>query len=114
MSLQRCSRVLLSGATVFRKVSSQQVRHKSQLCTHTRSLNLAAAAKTLLEPPPTGTAVVGTVTSTNSLRVGFSDGSAREIPYTWLRSNCRCHKCLHGNTEGHLVSRQQNTDVHPE
>ncbi|XP_037786963.1 trimethyllysine dioxygenase-like [Penaeus monodon] len=114
MSLQRCSRALLSGATVLRSVSCQQIRRKSQICTHTRSLNLAAAAKTLLEPPPAGTAVVGTVTGTNTLRVGFSDGSAKEIPYTWLRGNCRCHRCLRGDTEGRLASGEQSTEIHPE
>lgn len=114
MSLQRCSRALLTGAAVLRTVSCQQIRHKSQVCTHTRSLNLAAAAKTLLEPPPAGTAVVGTVTGTDTLRVGFSDGSAREINYTWLRGNCRCHSCLRGATEGRLASGEQSPEVHPE
>lgn len=112
MSSQRYTKALLSGATAFRSVARQQVRHNSQVCMHSRSLSLAAAARNqlaVLEAPLPGTGVVAAVTGDKSLRIKFSDGSAREVPYTWLRDNCRCHAC-----SGTLASGNLHSEVYPE
>lgn len=96
MASQRYTRALLSGAAAIRNVAHQQVRYNSQVCMHSRSLSLAAAARNqlaVLEAPLPGTGVVAAVTGDKCLRVKFTDGSAREIPYSWLRENCRCRNC---------------------
>lgn len=69
-------------------------------------------SKTHFHPPPpthAGTGVVAAVTGDKSLRIKFSDGSAREVPYTWLRDNCRCHAC-----SGTLASGNLHSEVYPE
>merc|ERR1712212_1041836 len=67
-----------------------------------------------MEAPLPGTGVVTAITSDSSLRVRFTDGSAREIPYSWLRHNCRCHKCLPRDAAGVFSSENLNMEVHPE
>ncbi|XP_063867007.1 uncharacterized protein LOC135104052 [Scylla paramamosain] len=107
MSSQRYARALLSGAVALRNTARLQVSRRSHTCAHSRSLTLAAAARQQLgyeESVRPGIGVMAASTGSDSLHLQFCDGRTSQIPYSFLRDHCKCHRC-----RTHLT-----TDIHTE
>ncbi|KAG0716172.1 hypothetical protein GWK47_010386 [Chionoecetes opilio] len=112
---QRCVRALLSGAVALRNTARLQVSRQSHTCAHSRSLNLAAAARQQLvyeDVGRAGSGVMTATTGTDALHLQFYDGRASSIPYSFLRDHCKCQKC-----RAHLANTMHSDfqpGAHPE
>ncbi|KAG7159771.1 gamma-butyrobetaine dioxygenase-like [Homarus americanus] len=117
MSSQRYARALLSGAAALRNTAVYQGQRNTHRCAHSRSLTLATAARQQLasaEAPRPGSGVISASTGSDALQITFCDGRRSEIPYSWLRDNCQCHKCSSCTSLTQPVNTEFELGAHPE
>lgn len=99
MASRRSARVLLSGLTSVRNVATQQIRTSVAFKSpNSRCLSLAAAARqqeAVKEAPaaPAGNSIVQAQAGKDGVSLKFGDLSSTEMPFVWLRDNCRCPDC---------------------
>ncbi|KAK7077202.1 hypothetical protein SK128_000252 [Halocaridina rubra] len=119
MNTQRASRLLVSYISTM-KSNMRLVRHKSQqACTghmNARNLSLASNARqqvAFAEESLPDSVIAWATAGKETLRVEFGDGSVNEMPYHFLRSNCRCSKCTRSLTGSNIMTNHQ-TEIQPE
>ncbi|KAK7086511.1 Gamma-butyrobetaine dioxygenase [Halocaridina rubra] len=108
MTSRQVTRALFSGVRALRTSTIQQIRQKCTSacfnCTNARCLSLASTASqqhALKELQVPETSLISTnVSKDSSVRVKFSDGTESDIPYVWLRDNCRCPDCYNQEAMG--------------
>ncbi|XP_068241831.1 gamma-butyrobetaine dioxygenase-like [Palaemon carinicauda] len=99
MASRRSARTLLSGLNSLRNVAANHVRASTTLRpTNLRRFSLAAAARqqqAMAESsaPLTENSIVEATTAKEGITLKFGDLTTTEMPYVWLRDNCRCPDC---------------------
>lgn len=88
---------------------------QSHTCAHSRSLTLAAAARQQLgyeEAVRPGSGLMTVTTGSDALHLQFCDGRTSNIPYSFLRDNCKCRRCRADRNTA--IDSDFDVAVHPE